>query len=140
MRCSIFVMASMFALGGCESKQTEANETALLLQRVQSYTDSEGEEQAKALGALVALHPTSGRVREARDSCVAAYSLVARAELDHETAKKLLGEVTSGKRSLKETRATIEGRIERSNQAIDQARPKINRCTRLLSDLRRENR
>ncbi|MBI2894388.1 MAG: hypothetical protein HYY06_12620 [Deltaproteobacteria bacterium] len=140
MTRSSLVFFAVIALGGCDSRQTEANETALLLQRVQSYTDSEGPEQETSLEALRAFKPTSSRVREARDSCVAAYSLVERAERDHETAKKLLGEVTSGKRQLGETRGTIEGRIDRSNRAIEEARPRINRCTRLLSDLKRETR
>ncbi len=134
------VVLAVIALGACDSRQTEANETALLLQRVQSYTDAEGPEQTRSLEALEALRPTSSRVREARDSCLAAYSLVERAERDHEMAKKLLGEVTSGKRPLAQTRETIEGRIERSNRAIEEARPRINRCTRLLSDLKRETR
>jgi hypothetical protein len=133
-------LAFLWSSTACQSSQTEENETALLLLRVQEYTGTEGQEQVALLATLQNFHPTSPRVREARDTCVAAYTLVQRAEREHADAKDLLEQVTSGKRPLVATRDEIERKIDRSNSAIAAARPKISRCTRLLSDLRREHR
>ncbi len=136
-----WITAILFlSAAGCDSHEQEGNELSLLMQRVQGYTDATGEEQSAELAALRKFEPSTDRVRAARDVCLEAYTLVERAETDHAEARRMLEAVTAGQGDLAKTRPEIEKRIARSNDAIDGARPRIARCTRLLSDLRREHR
>ena len=128
------------AAAACESREQEANELALLMQRVQGYTDADEADQGAQLEALRRFAPSTKRVRAAREACLGAYTLVEEAEQDHAVARKMLESVTLGGGDLTKTRAEIEQRIARSNEAIDGAKPRIRRCTRLLSDLKREHR
>ena len=133
----VLLAATAFA---CESREQEGNELALLMQRVQGYTDADEADQAAQLAALRKFAPSTKRVREARQACLGAYTLVEQAERDHAEAKRMLESVTSGGADLAGSREAIQRRIERSNAAIDEAKPRINRCTRLLSDLQRDHR
>jgi chromosome segregation ATPase len=140
-RLPLVLLVSLLAgAGGCESHEQEANELALLLQRVQGYTSADEDEQEAQLEALRRFAPSTKRVKEARQACLEAYSLVERAERDHAEAKRILEAVTSGSADLAKSRPQIQQRIDRSNQAIDDAKPRIRRCTRLLSDLQRDHR
>jgi len=125
---------------GCESREQEANELALLMQRVQGYTDADEADQGAQLEALRRFAPSTKRVRAAREACLEAYTLVEKAEQDHAEARRMLESVTTGGADLAKTRAEIERRIAHSNDAIDGAKPRINKCTRLLSDLKRDHR
>lgn len=138
MRLAFLVVLSCLA-GACDSYEQEGNELSLLMQRVQGYTDSTDEEQRAQLEALRRFEPSTDRVKEARDACLDAYTLVESAERDHLEARHMLEEVTAGRGDLAKSRPEIEKRITRSNEAIDGARPRIKRCTRLLSDLKREH-
>lgn len=129
-----------WAATACNSHEQEGNELALLIQRVQGYTDADESDQGQQLQALKRFAPSSERVEEARSACFDAYTLVERAESDHAEARRMLEEITAGKGDLARTRPAIERRIARSNEAIEGARPKIARCTRLLSDLKRDHR
>lgn len=126
--------------GACESHEQEGNELALLIQRVQGYTDADEADQAVELAALERFRPSTKRVSAARDACFEAYSLVERAETDHAEARRMLEEVSAGTGDLAKTRPAIERRIASSNEAIEGAKPLIHRCTRLLSDLKRDHR
>lgn len=137
---SLVLPALLLLSSACDSHEQEGNELSLLMQRVQGYTDATEQEQSAQLAALRQFEPSTNRVREARDVCLEAYTLVERAETDHAEARRMLEAVSAGQGDLAKTRPEIEKRIARSNDAIDGARPRIAKCTRLLSDLRREHR
>lgn len=140
----VLFVAPAAALSACDSREQEANELSLLMQRVQGYTDADEQDQPAQLEALRKFAPSTERVREARQACLGAYTLVERAERDHAEARRILESVTGNGTGLgtdlADKRADIQQRIDRSNAAIDEAKPRINRCTRLLSDLQRDHR
>jgi hypothetical protein len=136
----LLLLVPLYVATACDTHEQEGNELSLLIQRVQGYTDASEEEQAAQLEALRRFAPSTERVREAREACLGAYTLVERAEGDHAAAREMLEAVTAGTGDLAKTRPVIERRIKSSNDAIEGARPRIARCTRLLSDLKREHR
>jgi hypothetical protein len=128
------------ALGACNTHEKEGNELSLLIQKVQGYTDADEADQPGQLAALRAFAPTTERVQKARETCLQAYTLVERAEREHAEAKRMLDRVTSGAGDLVKTRPAIERRIASARESIDGATPRIAKCTRLLSDLKRDHR
>jgi hypothetical protein len=137
---TIVLFLALVAGPACNSHEKEGNELALLIQKVQGYTDADEAEQGPQLDALRRFAPSTERVGAARTACLDAYTLVERAESDHAEARRMLDGLTGAAGDLAATRPKIEKRIASSNKAIEDARPLIARCTRLLSDLKREHR
>lgn len=134
------LLVLLVCAAACDSHEQEGNELSLLMQRVQGYTDASEEDQPAQLEALRRFEPSTQRVQTAREECLGAYTLVERAERDHAEARRMLATIEAGTGDLAKTRPAIERRIQSSNEAIEGARPRIARCTRLLSDLKREHR